>query len=720
MCTRYISFDGKSGVFSIETEDTLYCLQIVDGKYISHLYYGKKENAKYEKYVPKVYSFSPYYEGETGYAYFPDTALREFAGFDDGDFRASSLKIGNGNGDSVTVLEYVGYEIFRGRKPLSGMPYASADEHTETLVLITEDPVTRCTVKHYYTVFPEENTVSRYMTIENGGTQGVTIEKCMSLTLDLPHHRYDVISLHGSHMQERQVQRTPLHYGAQNVFSRRGTSSHQFNPFLAVCDHDADEESGDVYGFNFVWSGSFLDEVEVDQTGATRIQLGLGEENFSWYLDAGESFTSPEAIMTYSDCGLGKTSRNFHKFINKRILPAEPYARRPVVVNTWEACYFDIDESKLLRFAKAAKAAGADTLVVDDGWFGSRNSDRSSLGDWYPNKEKFPDGLKSFVDKIKNEGLRFGIWIEPEMVSPDSQLYREHPDWCIRCAGREPMLSRWQLVLDMGNPAVREYLQKSMSQAFDGLGIDYFKWDMNRSLSQVGSAALPPERQKEASYRFVMGVYAFYEWFTRRFKGSMIENCSGGGGRYDLGMMKYSTMIWTSDNTDPCDRIRIQYGSLLAYPASTMSCHVSDGQKCESARELAFRGAVAMNGALGYELPIADGSEGLRAAIRDQIAVYRKYEELILRGEYYPLRSPFEDSYYAYYYTDENKDRILLAYLQWKADVKREITLKVSAAKDGRYVDQEGREYTGEELRRGITVISDDKPKSELLYFYRS
>lgn len=712
----YITHDGEKKIFRIETSDTLYCMQVVKDRYLSHLYYGKKEGAEYEEHKHAIYSFAPYYnDGPLWYNYFSDTAQREFSGFDDGDFRTCGIKIRNGNGDSATVLEYTGYEIFKGRRKICGMPCADADGDTETLAIIMKDSVTLCTVKCYYTVFPKENVISRYVAVENGGENGVTVEKCMSLFLDLPCHDYDMISLYGSHMKERQVQRVPLHYGAQNIFSRRGASSHQFNPFIALCDKCADFENGSVYGFNFVWSGSFSDEVEVCQTGSTRVCIGLGEENFSYYLGAGKEFISPEAVMTYSAEGIGKMSRNFHKFINKRILPSEPFECRPVVINTWEACYFNINEDKLLDFATSAKRAGIDMVVMDDGWFGNRTDDHSSLGDWYPDKNKFPDGLKSFVGKMKEGGLKFGIWIEPEMVNPDSELYRAHPEWCIRCKGREPMLSRWQLVLDMGNPDVIEYLKERLSKTFDGVGIDYFKWDMNRHLSQVASSALPPDRQKEASFRFMLGVYEFYDWFTKHFKGAMIENCSGGGGRYDLGMMKYSTMIWTSDNTDPVERIRIQYGSLLGYPASTMSCHVSNGEACENADELKFRGDVAMNGALGYEMLITEGSDKLLDGIKAQISNYRKYEDLIFRGEYYPLSSPFEVGYFAHYYISEDKRRILLSCLNCD-DTERDITLKVSAVTDGKYIDAEGREYTCEELRHGIKIQLSEKKRSEVLY----
>jgi alpha-galactosidase len=526
-----------------------------------------------------------------------------------------------------------------------------------------------------------------------------------------------MLSFWGGHCKERTYQQAPLHYGAQNVFSRRGGSSHQFNPFIALAETGADENTGRVYGFNFVYSGNFLDEVEVDQTGSTRVQIGLGGENFSWQLKAGETFWSPEAVMTFSTAGIGQMSRNFHAFTRNHILPPEPFDKRPVVLNTWEACYFDIDQQEMLRFADAAAEVGIDMLVMDDGWFGKRNDDRAALGDWWVNPEKFPDGLAPFVDKVKSRGIKFGIWIEPEMVNPDSDLYRAHPDWCIHCPSAPRMLSRNQLVLDMGQEAVRDYLKDTFRKTFDGVALDYFKWDFNRHLSQVASAALPADRQGEAAHRFMLGVYDLYRWFRETYPHTMIENCSGGGGRYDLGMMKYSTMIWTSDNTTPQERIGIQYGSMLGYPAATMSCHVSNHHNlCEQPKELKYRGEVAMGGALGYELHLPSASEGMKAGIKEQIATYRRYEDLILRGDYYPIHNPFGSNYSAYCYTDS--DRILVSFLQIAPDEGQKVTIPVACAEKGAtYRDVDGMEYTGEELQKGLVALCDGTDHNSRMWY---
>jgi len=717
-----IKFDREKNIFTINTKNSEYIFQILFGKFPIHLYYGKI-GGEYEEHKESLIAFAPYYP-EYNIKYTPDLCLREYSGFDNGDFRTSSVKIRNINGDMSTELFYKSYRIFDGRLELPGLPFADAADNTETLELTLTDDLTGVEFNLYYTVFYDEDIISRYVAIKNNGKDKVVIEKCMSLLLDLPHHDYDMISLYGQHWMERNYQRCPLHYGAQNVFSRRGTSSHQFNPFIALAAKDADENKGDVYGFNFVYSGSFLDEVEVDQRGYTRVQLGLGEENFSWGLDVGETFVSPEAIMTFTDSGIGQMSRNFHKFVKSYILPPEPFENRPVVLNTWEACYMDINEDVLINFAEAAVDVGIDMIVMDDGWFGERHEDNAGLGDWYENKRKFPDGLKSFVDKIKSRGIKFGIWIEPEMVNPDSELYRAHPDWCIHCKDRTRLESRQQLVLDMGNPDVVQYIKDSFTKTFDGVAIDYFKWDANRHLSPVGSAMLDPASQGEAAYRFMLGSYELFRWLKEKFPNAMLENCSGGGGRYDLGMMKYSTMIWTSDNTVPHYRVGIQHSSMLAYPAATMSCHVSNHNNiCNDPRQLKYRFEVALGGALGYEFHLPDANDEVKAAIREQIKVYRKYEKLILDGIYYPVANPFEKNYSAYYYTDENRDKLLVSFLQFTPEENaREVIIPVLEAVDGAvYLDEiSGKTYSAAELKAGVKVMTDNTDcNSQMWYFVK-
>ena len=541
----------------------------------------------------------------------------------------------------------------------------------------------------------------------------------MPLMLDLGRSDLDMISLYGSHCRELNYQRVPLHHGTQSVYSKRGASSHQYNPFVALCSHTATQEKGEVYGFNFVYSGSFLDEIDVDQRGHTRVLIGLGSDCFSYTLGCGERFCSPEAIMTYSSAGIGKMTQNMHDFIRAHILPPAALAPHPVVLNTWEACYFDIDEQRLVQFAKQAAQTGFDMLVMDDGWFGMRNHDRAGLGDWYENKQKFPDGLASFVAKIKAEGIKFGIWVEPEMVNPDSELYRAHPEWALRVNGREPLRSRHQLVLDMSNPDVLDYLTEQFDRTFQGIEIDYFKWDMNRHMSNVGSSVLEADKQGEIFFRYMRGVYRLFDWFAARFPNAVIETCSGGGGRYDLGMMQQGIQIWTSDNTNPYDRTMIQASALIAYPAATMSCHVSNPH--ENLRSLDYRYKVAVGGMLGYELNILNMSEEVKREIAAQITQYKSFEHLMRAGNYYCLAAPHAYDYSAYYYAASDGTELLLTVIE-KAGNKKTKTkrLKMKAANPAKtYIEcQSNAQYSGAELRAGLVIdLACKQDSAHLLHF---
>ena len=713
MSIRYVKEKQR---FIIHTKRSTYAFDVVLGRYLYHTYYGKRTVALPDPAFGVV-SFAPYLPGYSE-AQSPDVFPQECSFYGSGDFRPNALRL-SADGTGVSDFVYQSYRIFKGRLPLGGLPAARADESTQTLEITLVDEVSACRLKLYYTVFADIDVISRYMTLENYGDGTVKIEKCMPLMLDFYRSDFDMISLYGGHCREVNFQRVPLHHGTQSVYSKRGASSHQYNPFVALCDHGASEERGEVYGFNFVYSGSFLDEVDVDQLGRTRVLIGLGSDCFSYTLASGDTFCSPEAIMTYSSTGIGTMTRNMHNFVRRHILP--PVAVRephPVVLNTWEACYFDIDQDKLIRFAKEARATGFDMLVMDDGWFGARNHDRAGLGDWYENPAKFPDGLAAFVQKIKDEGIKFGIWVEPEMVNPDSELYRAHPDWALHVGGREPLRSRHQLVLDMSNPAVIDYLIDRFDRTFRGIEIDYFKWDMNRHMSQVGSPCLPADRQGEVFFRYMLGVYRLFDWFAARFPNAIIETCSGGGGRYDLGMMQYGFQIWTSDNTDPYARTMIQPSALIAYPAATMSCHVSNPH--ENPRSLDYRYKVAVGGMLGYELNILNMSEAVKKIIAAQITQYKSFEHLMREGDYYNLAFPTKYPYSAYYYAAPDGMELLLTVIE-KGDCPRGKTKKLrlkAARADAVYTDTiSGKTYRGEELRAGITPeLLGDGDRAQLLH----
>ena len=714
-----IKFSKSSKRFILNTNNTTYAFEVYRSHYLVHLYYGSTKG-RFESVERKKLSFAPAVAAYgNGSKDSPDNMMNEISFFGSGDFRDTALRITGKDGTGVTDFKYKSYRIFEGRQNIDGLPFARPDEASETLEILMKDKVSGCELYLYYTVFPESDVISRHMAVVNNGKDTVKIERCMPLELCLFRDDLDMITLWGRHNGETNYQRVPVHHGVQSVCSRRGASSHQYNPFMALCAHSATEDRGDAYGFNFVYSGSFLNEAELDQKDTVKLLMGMEPSTFGYVLEAGERFESPEAVMTYSSAGLGQMTRNFHRFVKNNIMPETAKAPHPVVLNTWEACYFDIDAEKLVRFAEKGIEMGFDMLVMDDGWFGERHNDRAGLGDWYENKDKFPEGLAAFVNKVRATGIKFGIWIEPEMVNPDSELYRAHPDWALRVSGREPLLSRNQLVLDMSRDEVVEYLIDIYGKTFENVELDYFKWDMNRHMSNVGSAALPPERQCEVSFRYMKGVYRLLDWFAERFPNAVIETCSGGGGRYDLGMMHYGIQIWTSDNTNPYKRTDIQAGAITAYPATTMSCHVSNPKG--SLKSLDYRYKVAIEGMLGYELNILEMPDEINKEITRQIAEYKKLEHVVRTGEFHRLSSPSERGYSAYYYITEDGSEILLTLVE-RADRMAGATklLKVRAAlPDATYTDIfSGKKYTGRELLDGIYLpIMGINDTARLMYF---
>ncbi len=718
-----ITYKKEDKLFKLTTKNTLYAFDLVNDVPV-HRYYGKKFGAvvKTHKDVEDmVFSFAPYRSEET-IRFSHDNQSLEYSYYGNGDFRPAALRIRNGAGNSVTDFRYVSHKIRRGRVNLPNLPFAKATENTETLDLTLRDTVSDCELHLYYTVFYDCDVISRYASVTNRSGGDVVIEKWMSFTLDLTRGDLDMYYLAGNYAYERCFpQRVPVTRANHAIGSRRGASSHQMNPFFAVCDRKADETHGEVYGFNLVYSGGFLGEVEgsyiaahgkrAAEEGMTRVQLGLGSEDFRYRLPDGETVFCPEAVMTYSPAGLGIMSRNFHRFVNGHILPEKAKERRPVVLNSWEAFSFDIDEKLMVDFAKEAAACGIDMVVMDDGWFGKRVNDKAGLGDWVENRDRFPEGLGSFVRRVKETGVKFGIWVEPEMVNPGSELFRIHPEWCIQCPDRPMSLSRSQYVLDMANPAVVAYLKESFEKTFRDVPIDYFKWDFNRHISEPGSLYLAAEDQGSMGFRFMQGVYSLLRWFGETFPNAMIETCSGGGGRYDLGMMAYGSQIWTSDNTNPTDRTYIQFSSLIPYPASVMSCHVNRPEG--NMKEFDLKYKVAVNGVFGYEFDILTISEEEKEEIRRQVKEYRTFDTVITKGDHYRLSSPYETDLSAYYFQlkEDGGDRILLNAVhtngRWKQGKKKApTTLAVRTADgDATYRDElSGLTVSGETLKKGFPM----------------
>lgn len=723
-----ISYCSESKRFIINTENTTYAMQLELDRFLVHLYYGKRTDnlPEIEKLPDRGFTPYPSYVCDTqafGERFSLNLRLLEVSGFDSGDYRSDSVRVKNADGNSVTSFEYLSHEIIKGRKNIPGLPFADADNDTETLCITLRDEISACELDLYYTVFPKEDTISRYMTLRNTGKSAVVLENAASLMLDLPHSDCDVISFYGNHANERNMQRNPVIHGKMTLESRRGATGAQMNNSFAVVAHNATETAGEAIGFSFVYSGCFLNSVEVEQSSSVRVKVGLHPDFFSWTVDPDDSFTTPEAVMTYSASGIGQMSRNLHRFTRNHIVRPCNTPRRPVVLNTWEGNFFDIDEHNMEEYAKYAAECGFDMLVMDDGWFGKRLSDNAGLGDWWANPDRFKDGLPPFVRRIKSHGIRFGIWIEPEMVNPDSDLYRAHPDWALAATGRDHQRSRQQLVLDFANPDVLDYLKNIFKKTFTDVPLDYIKWDFNRHLCQIASTCIPADRQGEAAHRFMLGVYDLYQWFCDEYPGVMIENCSGGGGRYDLAMMKYSSQIWTSDNTDPVRRIFIQYGSTMMYPACVMSCHVSNhSDSVEDDRLLDFGYKVALQGVLGYEFDITKISDKARKAISRQIAEYRNFEHVIENGELYRLMSPYDDGKSAFYYITEDKSEVLVYFYQIHGEEPTEYRLPIDVPAGEMWIARFNRnsEYTSEELQNGLIVRSSSEDNyAEMFHFVR-
>ena len=559
-------------------------------------------------------------------------------------------------------LRYQGYEIQEGKYGLKGLPavYASSEE-AQTLVIHMEDPVTKVRADLLYGVLPEYDIITRSVKIQNQGNEKIYLEKAASACLDFLWGDYDLISFYGRHTMERNFQRTPVEHGMQLMGSRRGTSSHQYNPFMILCDRKTTETTGSCYGMLFVYSGGFRMEAEKDQFNQTRAIMGLQSEKFRYPLMPGEEFIVPETVLTYSAGGFEQLSHNLHKCIRTHVCRGKYRDLvRPVLVNSWEAAYFDFDGEMFVELAKNAADLVMEMVVLDDGWFGKRDSDNSGLGDWTVNEKKLGCSMGELAAKVNQMGLKFGLWIEPEMISEDSELYRQHPDWVLQIPGRKPIKGRNQLVLDFSRKEVRDSVFDQICEVLDHANIEYVKWDMNRSISDVYS--MRTTDQGRVLYDYVLGIYEFLEKMIDRYPDLLIEGCSGGGGRFDAGMLYYTPQIWCSDNTDAIDRTRIQYGTSFAYPVSTVGSHISAVPNHQTGRvvPLHTRNVVAMAGTFGYELDLQVLNENAKQKIRSQIQNYHKYAELIQKGEYYRLSDPFCDEIAAWAFVSEDQKEVLL------------------------------------------------------------
>ena len=665
-----IKYNADRKTFILETRNSSYLMKVSRYGNLLHLYYGKKIPDKNLDFLLKFQDrgFSPNpNEAGNDRTFSLDFLQQEYSTDGKGDYRSPSIEVVNGDGSTIFSGKMAGYKIYKGKYCIKGMPSlrAVSGDTADTLEIRLVDRESQAAVVLGYSVFEEKDVITRTVRFVNGGRQSLMLKRLMSVTLDYRDSDFDLIYFSGRHTMEREFNRIPVQSGMHSIGSSRGTSSHQFNPFGIVCRKNTDEDRGDCYGYSLVYSGNFLLEAEQDQFSQLRVNMGINPRDFSYRVDPGEEFQAPEVVLAYSDQGLTGLTHLYHDVFRENLCRS-PYSKkvRPVLINSWEAAYFDFDEEKILNIARESVAMGVDLFVLDDGWFGNRNDDNSSLGDWTVNRRKLKDGLDGLSEKIHQMGLQFGLWIEPEMVSENSDLYRKHPDWCLKAPGRPMTRGRNQLVLDLSRKEVCEYLIQTINEILESAKIEYVKWDMNRSISDVWSGALEKDRQGEALHRYVLGLYYIMDNIILKHPEIIFCGCSGGGGRYDPAMLYYQPQMWCSDNTDAISRLKIQFGTSFAYPVNALEAHVSVCPNHQTGRSVSLktRGIVAMGGILGYELDSTKLSEEEKEFCRKQVNFYKKNYRVIAEGDYYRLTNPYENrSFTAWEHVTKNKKKALIS-----------------------------------------------------------
>ena len=704
----------KDKIFNLETENTLYQMKVDRFGVLNHLWYGEKTDCcmDYLLDYPDAGFSGNIYEAENERTYSLNTLPQEYSTSGVGDFRISAISVTHEDGSNALDLRVREYQIKKGKYEIPGLPavYAKEDE-AETLEITLKDTATEAEVILKYGVFEKEDVITRSVVVKNSGKTPIVINKVHSMCLDIPYGDWEWMHFYGRHTMERQAERVPVLHGISESSSSRGTSSHHQNPAVLLCEKDCTETSGHCIGAALMYSGGFQAQVEKDQLEQVRLVMGIHPDTFEWTLETGEAFYTPEVILSCSTTGFAKLSQNFHHIIRNHVCRGTyQLSSRPVLINNWEATYFDFNEEKILNIARQASKLGIDMMVLDDGWFGKRDDDCSGLGDWFVNEKKLNGGLKSLVEKINAMGMKFGLWFEPEMVSEDSDLYRNHPDWAIQIPGRKPMRSRYQLVLDMANPEVVDYLYGVMSAILRENHVEYVKWDMNRSISDWYTATLSRGRQMEMPHRYVLGLYELLEKLTSEFPDVLFEGCSGGGGRFNAGMMYYCPQIWCSDDTDAHERTFIQYGTSFFYPTSTVGSHVSAVPNHQTGRitSIETRGVVAMAGSFGYELDLNQLSEEEKSVVAKQVIHYKEYQSLIYNGDYYRLANPFEDGMSAWSWISEDKKTILVQGVLFRAKpnvLRKTLRLMGLEAKKNYKIAGTEEVYTGAALMSGGVLL---------------
>ena len=712
-----IIYNEKTREFHLYNQEISYIIKILDNDQPGQLYYGKRLTHREDfshLFEYAMRDMSPYaFEGNSTFSL--ENIKQEYPTFGCGDMRFPAYEIERENGSHVVEFVYKEHKIYNGKPKLEGLPatYVESDDEAQTLELVLEDTSINTRIVLLYTIYEAFPVIARSVRFECDSDEKITLLSAMSACVDLPDKDYEMIDLAGVWARERYVRRHKLDYGIQSIYSMRGCSSYQFNPFLALARENADEFQGQVYGFSLVYSGNFLAQTEVDNYDTARVLMGIHPNGFKWTLGKGESFQTPEMVMVYSEAGLNGMSQTFHKLYRTRLARGTWRDKvRPILINSWEAFYFDFDAPKLLGLADAAADLGMELFVLDDGWFGKRDDSTSSLGDWYPNEEKLKGTLKELAEKINAKGLKFGLWIEPEMTNKDSDLYRAHPDWLLAEQGKRICHSRNQYVLDFSKKEVREYIGDMLENLLAEVPVSYIKWDLNRTFSEVFSNGNDREYQGKVCHKYVLGVYELYERLTSRFPHVLFESCASGGARFDPGMLYYAPQGWTSDDTDAIERLKIQYGTSMVYPVSCMGSHVSASPNHQTNRvtPLETRADVAYFGTFGYELDLLKLGEEDKAEIRRQIAFMKEKRDLIQKGTFYRLKSPFEGNETAWMIVSEDQKKALVGYYRVMQPVnvgfKR---LKLKGLKEDTCYKVSGYAYDcyGDELMQVGMILSD-------------
>lgn len=709
-----INFHEKSGEFHIYNNEISYIFKILKNGELGQLYFGKhlQERESFEHmFREATRDMSAYiYEGDSNFSM--ENIKQEYPSFGHGDPRYPAFEMRRENGSNIVEFEYCTHRIYDGKPKLSGLPATYAEEEEATTLEVTlEDKKIHAKIKLLYTVFEMFPAIARSAKFEYSGDNYVTLTTAMSGCFDFPDKDYTMIDLAGAWARERYVKERKIDYGVQEIHSMRGCSSYQFNPFIALKRKNADENVGEVYGFSLVYSGSYQGKVEVDNYDVTRVTLGIHPDVFQWKMEKGDMFQTPEIVAVYSDKGINGMSQTYHKLYGQRLVRKEWRDKeRPILLNNWEVTYFDFNEKAILDLAEQGKEMGVELFVLDDGWFGERDDSTSSLGDWYVNERKLPNGLKSLAEKIDAMGLKFGIWIEPEMVCKKSNLFRTHPEWVLGEVERNLCHSRNQYVLDFSKKEIRDYIFEMLEKAFLDAPISYVKWDMNRTFSEVYSNGNNAEYQGKLSHQYILGVYEMYERLIERFPQIMFESCASGGARFDPGMMHYAPLGWISDNTDAVDRLKIQYGTSYVYPLITMGSHVSPSPNHQNGRitSLEMRGNVAMFGTFGYEMNFSELTSEEKQVIKEQIAFMKHFRSLIQKGKFYRLLSPFEGNETAWMVVSEDGKEAVVGYYRILNPVNsgfKYLKLQGLNSSDLYEIDGSSTVYYGDELKyRGLDI----------------